>query len=100
VPNGFAFDAWHTLSGTSTGMSFEYRIDGDLVFTQSTMTGSDLMSAMVQGYNYDLTTSYSVNWDNLNASAVPEPATSALTASLAVLGLAIWRRRRAATRIR
>jgi hypothetical protein len=69
VPAGFVFDAWHTLSGTSTGANFEYRIDGVLVYTKATAAGYDLMSAMVQGYNFGEAGSYSVYWDNLTASA-------------------------------
>ena len=96
VPTGFAFDTWHMLTGTSTGTSFEYRIDGTLVGTIATTAGDDLLSAMIQGYNFGQTDSYSVYWDNVTASAVPEPATSALFAALAALGLVGWRRRRAA----
>jgi hypothetical protein len=95
VPSGFAFDTWHMLTGTSTGTTFEYRIDGVLVGTVSTAAGSGLLSAMVQGYNFGEADSYSVYWDNVTASAVPEPATSALVAALAALGLVGWRRRRA-----
>lgn len=55
---------------------------------------------MIQGYNFGGTGnySYSVNWDNVTATAtaIPEPATSALIAVIGVLGLVAWRRRRAA----
>jgi hypothetical protein len=99
VPTGFAFDAWHTLSEISTGTAFEYFIDGILYLTQPTTAGSDLLSAMVQGYNFDGTGnySYSVDWDNVTASAIPEPATDALIAAVGALGLAFWRRRRASS---
>ncbi len=96
VPAGFAFDAWHTLSETSTGTSFEYFIDGSLLLTNSTTAGNDLMSAMVQGYNFGETPGYAVYWDNVSASAIPEPATSAIIAAVAALGLVFWRRRRPA----
>ena len=96
VPDGFVFDAWHLLTGTSTGTTFEYRIDGALVLTESTADGSDLLSAMIQGYNFNAADGYSVYWDNVTASAIPEPSAGALTAALAALGLAVWRRRRAA----
>jgi hypothetical protein len=74
VPVGFVFDAWHTLSGTSTGTTFEYRIDGVLVHTKATSAGFDLMSAMVQGYNFGEAGSYSVYWDNVIAR-IPGNAT-------------------------
>ena len=96
MPTGFAFDAWHTLSEISTGTTFEYLIDGTLYLTQPTTAGNDLLSAMVQGYNFDGTGnhSYSVDWDNVTASAIPEPATSAFIAAVGVLILAFWSRRR------
>jgi hypothetical protein len=96
VPTGFAFDAWHTLSETSTGTSFEYFIDGSLLLTNPTTAGNDLLSGMIQGYNFSQAASYSVYWDNAAASAIPEPATTAIIGAVAALGLAVWRRRRAA----
>ena len=93
VPSGFVFDAWHSLSGTSIGTAFEYRIDGVLLFTDPTSAGNNLLSAMLQGYNYGQTDSYAVLWDNVTASAIPEPATVAVTAALAAMGFAVWRRR-------
>ena len=93
VPAGFTFDAWHQLSATSTGSAFEFRIDGALVLTNATAAGYDLLDAMVQGYNFSEAGSYSVNWDNVTASAIPEPAASALIAALGGLGLVVWRRR-------
>lgn len=95
VPGGFGFDAWHTLSGTATGTTFEFRIDGALVLTQPTAAGADLLSAMVQGYNFGQADSYSVLWDNVSASAIPEPSTYAFIAAVSTLGFAVWRRRRA-----
>lgn len=94
VPTGFAFDAWHTLTGTSTGTVFEYRLDGVLLLTNPTAAGSDLLSAMVQGYNFSQAAAYSVYWDNVATSAIPEPATTAFVAACAALGLAVLRRRR------
>ena len=94
VPAGFGFDAWHTLSETSTGSDFEFRIDGTLVYTNPTVSGDDLLSAMIQGYNFGQAGSYSVYWDNVTATAVPEPATSALAIAVAILSFAFWRRRR------
>jgi hypothetical protein len=94
VPGGFAFDAWHTLSATSTGGVFEYRLDGGIVYTAATVAGEELLSAMIQGYNFGEAGSYSVYWDNLSASAIPEPATGVLAAACAALGFAYWRRRR------
>ena len=102
VPSGFIFDTWHTLTGTSTGSAFEYRIDGALVLSNPTSAGNDLLSGMIQGINFGDSASYSVYWDNAiaSASAIPEPATNAFIAALGALGLAVWRRRRAASAAR
>lgn len=96
VPVGFVFDTWHTLSGTSTGNTFEYRIDNDLAYTQATTAGEDLLDAMIQGYNFSEAGSYSVYWDNVTASAIPEPATTVLCVGLAMLGIVCFCRRRTA----
>jgi hypothetical protein len=95
VPGGFGFDVWHTLSATSTGTSFEYRLDGGIVYTAATVAGEDLLSAMIQGYNFGEAGSYSVHWDNVVASAtIPEPSAAVLAVAGAAFGLALWHRRR------
>lgn len=96
VPAGFAFDAWHTLSSTSTGNTIEYRIDRVLVYTQATLGGDDLLSAMIQGYNFGEAGSYSVYWDNVTAQAIPEPAVVSCLAGIAALAFVFLRRRHAA----
>ena len=96
VPGGFVFDSWHVLTGASTGTVFEYRLNGVLLLSNPTAAGSDLLSAMIQGYNFGEATGYSVHWDNLATSAIPEPSTSALLVALAALGVAAHRRHRAA----
>ena len=60
VPAGFVFDAWHTLSGTSTGTTFEFRIDGALVLTIPAAAGNDLLTVSIEGYNFDQNSTYSV----------------------------------------
>ena len=81
VPAGFVFDAWHTLSATSTGAALEYRIDGALVLTIPTAVGSDLLTVFIEGYNFDQTSRYSVYWDNLIAGAAPIITNNPLTAA-------------------
>jgi len=93
VPANFAFDAWYTLSETATGSSFEYFIDGSLVFSEPTTEGDDLLSAIIQGENYNQAGSYSVYWDNVTATAIPEPAGMAPVLALAALGAACLLRR-------
>ncbi|OHB54313.1 MAG: hypothetical protein A2Y07_02590 [Planctomycetes bacterium GWF2_50_10] len=71
---------WHTLSITGTGSSFVYKIDGSTVYTDSTViTGyQDLTAVFVQAYNFGSNQDYTAYWDNVSATAIPEPATMAL----------------------
>jgi hypothetical protein len=66
-------------------------------FSGATTSGFDLsdftLGSTLAGYTYDLALVDSTL--QLTASAVPEPAACAALASLAALGLAAWRRRRA-----
>src|ERR1019366_6970606 len=81
VPADFVFDAWHTLSGASTGNTFEFSIDGPLVLTLPTAAGNDLLTAFIEGYNFDQADSFSVYWDNLIAGVVPVITNNPLTAA-------------------
>jgi len=100
APNGFAFDAWHSIEIISTGTAFAYLLDGQLVYTDTTAIGAGLQTVSLQAYNFGQTDSnglnnYSVYWDNAMATAsIPEPASFALAAGLTTLGL-IWKHRRA-----
>jgi hypothetical protein len=96
VPADFNFDAWHTLEASGSGTTFDFSIDGVVVYTDPATIGADLQAAFIQAYNFGQTdtgglNSYSVYWDNAIA-AVPEPASFALAGGLAALGLA-WTRR-------
>lgn len=80
LPLGFAFNAWHNVSITSFGNSFEYRIDGSLLYTDLTGSaiGSEALQAVfLEAYNFG-DSDYSAYWDNLTVSQVPEPASLAL----------------------
>jgi len=81
VPAGFVFDTWHTLSGASTGNTFEFSIDGVLVRTIPTAAGDDLLTAFIEGYNFDQAGSYSVYWDDLIAGVAPVITNDPLTAA-------------------
>jgi len=91
---------WHHLSILSTGSSFQYSIDGNLVYTDNTASlpgNESLQTVFVQAYNFGNANftgqSYSAYWDNINAQAVPEPATMA---ALGFGALAMLRRRKKA----
>jgi hypothetical protein len=97
VPTGFTFDAWHTVAATFNGTTLDYSLDGQIVFTNSTVSGSGFQTAFIQAYNFGQTgpgglNSYAVYWDNASA-AVPEPASLVLITGLGVLGMA-WMCRR------
>jgi hypothetical protein len=97
VPVGLAFDTFHNLSIESDGASFEYKLDGNTLYTDFTASlplVGDLQTAFVQAYNFG-DGNYSVRWDNI--AAVPEPASIGLV-GLATLGLGLFRRRRRAKR--
>ncbi len=95
VPSGFTFDTWHTLEASDTGIAFEYRLDGVVVFSDPTGLGANLQTAFIEAYNFGQTgtglDSYSVYWDHAVA-AVPEPAMAALALGIATLSLYVLRR--------
>jgi hypothetical protein len=69
------YNAWHTLSITVTATSFQYRIDGVLVATDSTVSQpgyAALKQVIFQAYNFGA--SYDVYWDNLRSNAVGTPS--------------------------
>ena len=93
-------EGWHNLAITGTGTSFEYRLDGNVVYTDLTasVVGFEgLQTVFVEAYSFGdathaTTDNYSAYWDNIAANPVPEPATMAILGLGAIIAI---RRRRA-----
>jgi hypothetical protein len=97
------YDGWNALSIKFTGSSFEYSVNGSLVYTDSDLVATKPAKfgyTIMQAYNFGdaslpgpiNATDYAVHWSN--AAAVPEPQTYALTlAGLVLIGSFVARRR-------
>lgn len=65
-----ATPGWHTLTIRGTGISYEFEIDGTLVYTDTTVNGLPLTKLFLQAYNFGLSAmqpgqEYDVYWDDL-----------------------------------
>lgn len=84
----FMFDSWTDLSIDFTGSAYEYRVNGALAYTDSTINGTTGYTATImQAYNFcgsDLNVpnatcaDYTAHWANTQETTVPEPGTMAL----------------------
>ncbi len=100
----FAYDDWTSLAIDYTGSAYEYRVNGALVFTDSTINGTTGYKATImQAYNFadpalgsPTTVPYTAHWSNPNDATVPEPGSLALV-GMAVFGLVISQRKRVKT---
>lgn len=89
---------WHDWSATFTGSAINYLLDGNLVYTDTTVSllAGSFTTVFAQGYNFGgLNGSYDVYFDNFSATAVPEPTSVALLGlgSFALLGRARRRKK-------
>ncbi len=96
------FGTWVEMTIMGSPSSFDYYINGDMVYSDTTTAGSATLDTMylqvknygtgVNGENYD----YSTYYDNITVAAVPEPLTMITLAGAAgALGGYIRRRRTA-----
>lgn len=97
IDMGAASYGWNTLNiqlllGTD---QFKYTVNGGLTLLTSAEGSKSIKSTILQVYNTDNGVAYNAHWDNLNAAAVPEPATWALMITGFGLAGAMLRRRRA-----
>ncbi len=90
--SAFAFDQWSKLNILLDGGNYIYSV-GDKSASVSTGGATSLEHVILQGYNAGA--SYDIYWDNLNAAAVPEPATWAMMISgFGLIGFSLRSRRR------
>lgn len=102
------YDAWMDFAIDFTGSSYEYKVNGAVVYTDSTTNGTTGYSATImQGYNFcgdqslsgAVCSDYTAHWSNTEeASQVPTPASLPLVAlALLVLSTITWKRRAGAS---
>jgi hypothetical protein len=85
---------WHTLSILATGSSKVYSVDGKVIYTDPSWNPffPNLTTVFVQAYNF--TGNYSVYWDDVSASPIPEPMFLQMGALVGFSGLGLLRMRR------
>lgn len=104
LANVVAFGAWTALAIEFDGDSFDFFVNGALVYSDMTISAATtgFNAAIMQAYNFadpalgtNTTTAYTAHWSNAVATAVPEPTSVALVAA-AMAGVFAARRRKPA----
>ena len=80
---------------TASSLSFDFSVTGGTLNFRNTFSLTSITTTSFDSLAL-MSVSSDIIIDNVNITAVPEPSTYAACAGAAVLGLAFWRRRRAA----
>lgn len=93
--SGFnGYDQWYQIGFALTGNTLTYFVNGQAVGSSVNANGTTSFgNAILQGYNAG--NDYSINFDNLTTTAVPEPATLAVFGALGCVALGYRARRKA-----
>jgi len=95
ILTAIVYDAWTDFAVEFTGSTYEYRLNGDLVYTDATINGSTGFSeTIMQAYNFcgdsslqgAVCSNYTAQWSNSVGAEVPTPGSLSL-AALAMLAL-------------
>ena len=92
---GFSgYDQWYQIGFAYSGNDLTYFVNGQAVSSLTDGNGTTgLSNVILQGYNTG--NSYTINFDNLTTTAVPEPTTMVVFGALGFVAFGVRFRRKA-----